>query len=72
MCDLADLLERRAALAVELAYADDDAEAAYERQMDGSGDFGDRCYYGDIAYELAWDLFRLDVGLAALFLALEA
>lgn len=72
MCDLAALLDRRAAMALEADYAAEDADRALERFERGEIDFGDRCYYGDIALETGWDLMALDRGLFALIMATEA
>lgn len=62
------------ALADLRAQADDDArqaDAAYEAYCDGSGDFGDRCYWGDRANDSALELAGAELAFAYRFLALE-
>lgn len=72
MYDLTALLDRRAVLALDLADANADADSAYDAYCDGTGDFGDRCYWEDRARDAAHDLEAFDLGLFALILALEA
>lgn len=72
MCDLAELLARRATLAGDALDASDAFEEVYARYEDGTADFGDRCYYEDRARDAAADLFTFDLGAAALMVALEA
>lgn len=72
MYDLAAHLDRRALLALDLDDANADADRAYEAYCDGTGDFGDRCYYDDRADDARRDLERFDLGLFALILAVEA
>jgi hypothetical protein len=68
MCLFDDLADLRATTA-ELAA---DADAAYEAYADGTGDFGDRCYWEDRARDSALELVRTEVLAAFEFLALEA
>lgn len=72
MYDLPALFERRALLASDAADAWADADAAYDAYCDGTGDFGDRCYWEDRAREASADLFAFDLGFAALLNGLEA
>jgi hypothetical protein len=72
MFDLAAVLATRADLADELTFADADADRAYESYCDGTGDFGDRCYFGDRAYDARARLEAYDLGACALILAMEA